>query len=278
MKNSNPISLFSFQDIITCLTGIMIVIVLVILLQLVDALTKVTAKSDLAPIYRERQMERDLLREREKELLAHLKELKEEEKKLKKTSEAELAKQIKREEVYWKHQRELLDKTELELEKVREEQRRLKEELESQVRKEKKNREGEAGLRRTQVEIQHLKNEEKRIREEYEKKRKMIHFMFTGLNNRTPLMIECCKWGFRTKVHPDGQVRVFGTADRTRFMNELPALRSYITGFKSSDVYLIFFFREETVPFVEDISNSFESSGYKIGKEVLEKWETCINE
>ena len=32
-KASNPISLFSFQDIITCLTGIMIVVVLVILLR-----------------------------------------------------------------------------------------------------------------------------------------------------------------------------------------------------------------------------------------------------
>ena len=37
MKKDSPISLFSFQDIITCLTGIMIVIVLIILLQLVDA-------------------------------------------------------------------------------------------------------------------------------------------------------------------------------------------------------------------------------------------------
>ena len=38
MKNSGtPISLFSFQDIVTSLTGIMVIVILVIVLQLVEA-------------------------------------------------------------------------------------------------------------------------------------------------------------------------------------------------------------------------------------------------
>jgi hypothetical protein len=63
MKKDTPISLFSFQDIITCLTGIMIVVVLIILLQLVEAMTKHAAASPLAEEVKE-------LRQREKELAA----------------------------------------------------------------------------------------------------------------------------------------------------------------------------------------------------------------
>jgi hypothetical protein len=43
MKKSTPISLFSFQDIITSLTGIMIVVVLIISLQLVESTRAVAA-------------------------------------------------------------------------------------------------------------------------------------------------------------------------------------------------------------------------------------------
>lgn len=278
MKNSNPISLFSFQDIITCLTGIMIVIVLVILLQLVDALTKVTAKSALAPIYKERQMERDLLREREKELQAHIRKLREETKNLSKVSDDELAKKTRREQLYLKHLMEDLKKSEQELENVRAEQLRLQKELEAQVQKESQIRDDEAALARIQAEIRHLKEKEQRLREEYEQKRKMIRFMFTGLNNRTPILIDCCEWGFRTKVHPDGQVRLFGTAGRTRLSDEIASLRSYITEFKTSEIYLVFFFREKTVPYLDNVVDPFESSGYKLGKEVLEEGENCINE
>ena len=51
MKKSSPISLFSFQDIITCLTGIMIVVVLVILLQLVESTAAVVKRLEMQPEY-----------------------------------------------------------------------------------------------------------------------------------------------------------------------------------------------------------------------------------
>ena len=51
MKHSSPISLFSFQDIITSLTGILIVIVLIIALELVETMATVAARSELLPDY-----------------------------------------------------------------------------------------------------------------------------------------------------------------------------------------------------------------------------------
>ena len=66
MKNSSPISLFSFQDIITSLTGIMIVIVLVILLQLVESTRVAAAHAQMLPEYQAlKKVQQELLAKRE---------------------------------------------------------------------------------------------------------------------------------------------------------------------------------------------------------------------
>ncbi|MBQ6471369.1 MAG: hypothetical protein IJJ33_05260, partial [Victivallales bacterium] len=58
MRNRGvPISLFSFQDIITSLTGVMIIGILVIALQLVDSIRKKQATPPLDPEFEEMQRE-----------------------------------------------------------------------------------------------------------------------------------------------------------------------------------------------------------------------------
>lgn len=277
MKDSNPISLFSFQDIITCLTGIMIVIVLVILLQLVDALTKATQSSPLETVYKELQAECDLLREREKELSARLKKLRKESKKQKDIPESELVKNIRREERYMKILAGELNQSEEELKKVKEEQSKLAEQLKAEEEKSENNKQRDTNISQILAETERLKQEERRIYQEFEKKRKMIRFTFSGMNNLTPVLIECCGWGFRTKVHPNGNCRVFGTKGTSGIAAQLKNLNSYIREFKKDNIYLVFFFREETFPMVGTITFTFECDGYKIGKEVLEKGEECID-
>lgn len=276
MKNSNPISLFSFQDIITCLTGIMIVIVLVILLQLVDALSKTTGESDLTPQYNEKKQERDLLKARKNELLEKLRELEKENKKIMKSTPDELAEKIKREQVYLRYLSESLQKTDAVLEKEKEIQKQLAAQLEEQIQIKEKTALSENELEHMQAELEELKEKERQLRKDYERKKNFVRFSFVGMNERTPILIECSSWGFQTKVYPDGEKRVWGTKDSSKFMDLLPELKKYVMRFEKNEIYLVFFFREQTMIRMEDILNVF--SDYKVGKEVLESWEDCIYE
>ena len=110
MKKSTPISLFSFQDIITSLTGIMIVVVLIISLQLVESARAVAAIAQMRPEYEMLQKTYKQLLEKRKSLAEKIVSNAEAADKYAKYSAAEIKQIIEENEVYSRLMEEKISK------------------------------------------------------------------------------------------------------------------------------------------------------------------------
>ncbi len=278
MKKDSPISLFSFQDIITCLTGIMIVIVLIILLQLVEA--TVGQHSNTADNKRLQE-----LREQEKQLLVYQEEL-----------AKEIPQEVDMNDVTYSEY--TAEELEMLIRQAAEKQR----ELAAQIAMLKAGIEKidnleplknlEAELRRELAELQKdqhrllelraqaaaLKKQQQETREAIETKRKSVRFELSGSRNVQPVIIECNTWGFRVQKYPDGEVVTFGSKS-TKLPENISAMVAYVQKFDRTKYYPLLFFRDKTLKYDEAIQIAFyKKFGYnlKIGKELLGADEECF--
>jgi hypothetical protein len=253
MKNSTPISLFSFQDIITSLTGIMIVVVLIISLQLVESSQAVAAIAKLRPEY-------DVLKKAYQQQLEKRKNL---EKKIVSKAEAaekyakysleEINKIINEEEVFSGVLNEKKIKAEKALSDVVRQNAQRKVRIE-QLKKELKDLSRHKDeIKELQAEMLALQKEQANISSLIQRKSKKLRFEFAGLDNQTPLLIECNAWGFRCKRYPDGEVVTFGNPDSGSLPKQLAALEKWINDNGISESYPVLLYREESAVYYERI-------------------------
>ena len=276
MKKSSPISLFSFQDIVTSLTGIMIVIVLVITLDLVHAMAEALAPANQLP-------EIKLLKEEHDSLMARQEKLKE---KLRKTSDPadlrlslpELQLQIKRMEEVLAQQKD----RKLALRNASEENTRKEDALkkmESELAQEKvkmtKLQEKQNALQKQYLRILEQK---RKLAESQEKKRKMLRFEFSGRSAKTPILIECNGWGFRSQPFPDGTISTFGRKGITRGENEIPSLIAWLKKHSPLHYYPVFLFREKALEYHNELLSRLSAFNYEMGREIIGNSEVCIYE
>lgn len=254
MKNSTPISLFSFQDIITSLTGIMIVVVLIISLQLVESTRAVAAIAKLRPEY-------DVLKKAYQQLLEKRKIL---EKKIVSKAEAadkyakysldEINKIIKEEEVFSEVLNEKKAKAEKALSDVVRQNAQRKVRIE-QLQKELKDlNRHKAEIRELQTEMLALLEQEKNISYLIQRDSKKLRFEFAGLDDQTPLLIECNSWGFRCRRYPDGEIVTFGSPGSGSLPKQLPALQKWINKNGITESYPVLLYREDAAVYFKKIN------------------------
>ncbi len=257
MKSSSPISLFSFQDIITCLTGIMIVIVLVMLLQLVESTAVAVSQAELLPehaILQERLAE--LTRQKET-LQQKLNASSEEENEYADISQAEIKSRLQDElkyaRVLQRREEELLrqysaitleiETLKLKLQQVRSEVKELSK--------------AENEIRELQALLLALEARKKDTEDLIERKRKTLRFEFSGLADKKPILIECNDWGFRVKPWPDGAVSAF-VDPASSLTRQLPLLIDHLKELDAGNCYFVFLFKEEAIPHYRTIRSAAE--------------------
>ena len=275
-KSSTPISLFSFQDIITSLTGIMIVVVLVILLQLVEAASQAVAHIERHPefqVMRDKAKELQQRKSRLEKELAELERVRNRPSRFAQTSVAELKFMLKREDTKQLRLREQMEEQSKELSKlllkISQTEARLavlKEKISEQHQLTDK-------LKELSMLVSTLRKRRQEITEAVQRKQKMLNFEFSGYVDRTPVLVEVKLWGFRAKVYPDGEVKSFGTPGRAYSpVRQLKELKDWL-GKQRGKAYPVLLFRKETFRFHDEVC---EALGEKIGRELLGADEECF--
>ncbi len=277
MKHSNPISLFSFQDIITSLTGIMIVVVLVIILQLVETTAVVTAKSSQQPEYVALKEEYETLQKNKLELTAKLAASQNKRADFADISLPELREMIRQQLKEAALQEALLEEKSGELDKLGKAVKTL-EEHDSSLKKEfNELTRAENRVLELQSVFLALQNKQKQVEEMIEKKKKMLRIEFSGEISRTPILIECNPWGFRAARSQEQKITTFGDPKTSAF-SQISPLISWLKNQSLSDMYPVLLIREGALDSAGNLEGQLykELPGVPIGKEPLITGEECF--
>ena len=267
MKKSSPISLFSFQDIITCLTGIMIVVVLVILLQLVESTAAVVKRLEMQPEYQVLKAKVKALEAEKKKVANSVKSGEKEAAGYAKLSLPELEQQL-REELNGRdallRQLEMLRQNN----QLQEERLQLAAQNFTRLQQQLKQlQQDKSGIAAVQKELQQQQKEQSLLKRKIADKRKSLRIQIRGASDLTPLLVECNGWGFRCKVHPDGAVNTFGTPGSGSASSQCGALKSWLQS-QRGDTFVVLLFRPASLAFYNDIMAALE--GRRVGKELID--------
>ncbi|MBQ9369067.1 MAG: hypothetical protein IJT83_14895 [Victivallales bacterium] len=209
-----PISLFSFQDIVTSLTGIMVIVILVIVLQLAEARFNYENPKSDNPEYLELKEKMKELAERLKQLKTAGEEMPEEVKAYLNTPVEAIDSQLETEKkatasMNAEMERNAKDKVTLKL--TLEQIRQLLEASKAEKKdKEKKREDVDAKLAAAEKDgstetlerqLEQLRLENERLRNNIRITADKVEFSFTGVMSRQPILIECTGNGFRAQVY-----------------------------------------------------------------------------
>jgi len=279
MKHSSPISLFSFQDIITSLTGILIVIVLIIALELVETMATVAARSELLPDYLCLKQKAAELSDTKTALQQSLASNDSPQGPFADLSLPELRDLIAREKRYQallteKNRTEDLLYGDLvhENEKISKLSKAVADDMAALAKDENLIKE----LQATLLELQHR---QQHIDELVERKRTMLRVSFQGQTNRQPILVECNAWGFRAKRHPHGTLTTFGMPGR-QLPEQIPDLCSWLAKQDITNSYVALLIKEDAVPHVLELTSALTrlTPDLMLGKEPIGAEENCFNE
>jgi hypothetical protein len=279
MKKSTPISLFSFQDIITCLTGVMIVIVLVIILQLVETTAAFATKSKLQPEYLALKQQQSALLQQRDALALRVQKMAKETSAISDMSLAELNYLLQQEKKYAEIivqeqsslQKRLGDLT-LEVEKAELESEKIKLEIRELAKE-------ENYVLELHAQLLALQNRQSKINEMIETKRKMLRFEFAGDQSKTPILVECNYWGFRARRYPSGPLKAFGEVkSNTSVQEQIPDLIAWLKQEDLEQCYPVLLVREAVLPVYNDLLRKLWAvdDTMAMGQEPLGAEEECF--
>lgn len=254
-SHSTPISLFSFQDIVTSLTGIMVIIILVIVLQLIEATYNYeNPKSD--------NLEYLELKEKQRELSMQIQKVKnmgeeipEELKEYIHVSQEVVDEQIKQAQNAISMMKSEMEKNNKDLVDMSDSLKQRKELL-TEVLEEKKSEtdnknvvdnemkkvEEDKDILALERRLQALQQEANHLKNNIDIPDK-LEFSFEGVMTRQPILIECLGDGFRAQVYKDGE-EVQNFMDGT-FDSNLHSLIAWLKGNDLKKCYPVLLLREK---------------------------------
>ena len=254
-SHSTPISLFSFQDIVTSLTGIMVIIILVIVLQLIEATYNYeNPKSD--------NLEYLELKEKQRELSMQIQKVKnmgeeipEELKEYIHVSQEVVDEQIKQVQNAISMMKSEMEKNNQDLVDMSdswEQRKKLLTEVLEETKKETVNKnvvddemkkvEEDKDILALERRLQALQQEANHLKNNIDIPDK-LEFSFEGVMTRQPILIECLGDGFRAQVYKDGE-EVQNFMDGT-FDSNLHSLIAWLKGNDLKKCYPVLLLREK---------------------------------
>ena len=275
--------MFSFQDIVTSLTGIMVIIILVIVLQLAEAMYEYENPKSDNPEYLE-------LKEKIKELAKRIQEIKEmgeeipeELKAFVQLSEAEVEEQLQQAQDSKSLMTAEMEKNSAEMETIKlslsqirdllaasEEQKKSAEEIKKVVETKQEELEQDEGIIQLSRKLQSLQQESERLKNEIRINAEKVEFSFQGLMSRHPILIECKGTGFRAQVYKsDEDIQNFmGNS----FNSNLSNLISWLKKKDLKKYYPVLLLRVDAFPRIDEIEEALFKldKNLVIGKEPLD--------
>ena len=270
MKYRSPISLFSFQDIITCLTGIMIVVVLVLLLEVIESAATRAARSAL-------NAERLEVIELEKELIAQVEAAR---------TQLQNAQQELRDNkpltvAALENRRRELEERLRQLRKEEEETRRHAAALDEELKKlqlrstelEQLKTQLEAAKKEKQTLQARLKELLDRFRErevEWVKGRTPLRIEFVGHFERKPLLFECTGNAIlmRDPAQPGKILREF-SSDAPTMQTEIDRMIEYLDTRSPEQEYPVLLVRAEAAGYLEELLSRLRENNWRVGFEPI---------
>ena len=282
MRNRGvPISLFSFQDIITSLTGVMIIGILVIALQLVDSIRKKQATPPLDPEFEEMQRElAELRRQLQMYSETEMEEPDERLEEFRNQSLEQLNLRLEQERQLVEKRRETVDNLRNNAEAMNEETKRLAEE---EAERHQKNRaELEQVLEEIRSKMAELKTEEEKtlarsrqlteernqIQDAIAQKQRKLEFAFIGNRTHTPILVECTRQGFRAAIYPPDKAEILDFQGKD-FHSNLRDLTHWLKQFDFSRYYPVLLYRDGSLENSEEIEGEIKklSPAIKLGRD-----------
>lgn len=262
-KNEVPISLFSFQDIITSLTGVMIIVILVIALQMIETIQKKNAMPPPDPEFTQMQ---ERLRDARARLEAWREKMREESSQVEEDASLEEFReltltQLERLLAADEHQHQEQESRREELRKLREVLRQKREAARARqaslaesataiqqkiVALESDIRQSEEARKDSEAKIAKLKQQSEALRDAIAQKTRQLAFAFAGRRTHTPILIECLGDRFHAAVYPPekGKIHHF---DSESYSANLDALVQWLKGFSFLTHYPVLLFRENAL-------------------------------
>ena len=279
----NPVSLFSFQDIVTSLTGIMVIVILVIVLQLAEATYDYENPKEAPKEYHELKAKIAELTESIAKAKQEGDEIPEELKPYLNVTEEELASQLERERLAAENLRSEKDNLKKEMEarklalELLQKKLRLVEEKIKEARKNKealearlKEIENDEEIARLEQEKQKLEQQRERIRNDIRIEADKVEFSFRGIMSRRPILIECTGSGFRAQVYKeDDGVTQFTNGS---FNANLDSLLAWLKKKDLKKCYPVLLFRRGGFAKFDDILSAISrlDSNMPLGMEPLD--------
>lgn len=278
-----PISLFSFQDIITSLTGIMIIVILVIALQMLETVQQSQDAPPPPQEYTDVQKTLEELKARLHALENQQEPLPEEWLEILNSTPEAIEAMRKREEARnesLKKKKQSNQKTietlkekyaaiQEKLNKAEQELKELQQSLETPLAESKEeNKELEKKLAELKDKLARLLEEERKLVNAIAAKRKKLEFSFVGERTHTPILVECKGNSFRAGVYLSKDIRDFSSGD---FDDNLNALCKWLKGFDFSHYYPVLLYRESAIQHCNSIEGKIKNldSSLKFGKDPI---------
>ena len=265
--NSPAISFFSFQDIITSITGIMFLVVIMLVLMVLQQGASVPRQKT-----RELQKELKKLEEEQKKIQEALTRLRrqaeqqkkriEELKKLKVEQLPELKKEWIKKLQAADDAIEQLEEENVQLIQSQQEKIRLKKQKETLVRK------NSERSRELVTELAVLDEKLKEKEKIFQKFQKVVRFVWPRDTQKKPVILECS----------DKEIRIttLNDRDRIRTFTALDECLNYCRSLPKEESYLVLLLKPSFFPQAERFTRELQKAGCELGREVLPDEQTVI--
>lgn len=275
-NNESPISLFSFQDIVTCLTGIMLFFLLILVIRIMEITKRLEEQSPYRAELEELQKQNALLKKQRQEILRDVDEYRRRIRDAGKKDPASLSiakfqlerrtRELKRETDDLQKRKDLREE-----QKLREERRRK---LLSQ--KQRRIRETADTLGRIERQNDAFRESAKKLREEIRKRKRTVNVSVSGKTNKKPVALECSGDAIRIIEFNPKSVTVI-RRNSPFFTDMANAAAAGLKKYPRSEYYFVLLIKPSAASYSEYLMRLLEReySGADVGSEPILESEGC---
>ena len=278
-----PVSLFSFQDIVTSLTGIMVIVILVIVLQLAEARFNYENPKSDNPEYLEMKAKMKELTERLKQMKEAGEEIPEEVKVYHNTPVEVIDSQLQTEEkatTAMSAEKERNEKEKMTLKVTLTQLKELLRTLNAEKKEKEEKRdavdaklaaaEKDESAKPLEYQLETLMRESERLKNDIRIAADKVEFSFAGVMSRQPILIECMENGFRAQVYKSGEP--FKEFKGGSMKSNISELVSWLRQHDLKKSYPVLLLRKRFFPHLNDLLDALYrvDEDMVLGKEPLD--------
>ena len=271
-NNEPPVSLFSFQDIITTLTGIMIFFLLILVINMLE-ITENDQKEQKAPVYtewREVEKQNGLLKKQIREIKHDVNKYRQRLREIARQNDSSLTLEKSRLKDQIAGEQKEIEKT---AQQLRGSEQRLQAETESNQALENEKKQLEKELPRLKDALKQcdeLKAKIKELKKQIAERKKMVNISLDRNIDLKPLLVECSRNSINVFDPATKNVKKFSR--RTPIVSDMIAdVFKYLKGLSTSEYYFVFLIKPSAAGYFHFLKTQLQENipGAKHGIEPI---------